>query len=108
VDLNIARLDDITGGRAHLNVELMQVALEDADTAIGLLASALVGRDATEAAERAHQLKGVCANVGAERLSEAARHLERAMGEGDWAAASVIFDEVLAALTALRGVAAAL
>lgn len=108
IDLNTARLDDITGGDPQLNGDLVRIVLEDAQTAIGRLLSSLDERDAGKGSAHAHQLKGLCANVGAERLADAALRLERSIDEGDWVAAGRLFDEVLAALAVLRHVAASL
>jgi HPt (histidine-containing phosphotransfer) domain-containing protein len=108
VDLNTSRLDDITGGDPQMNGELVRIVLEDAESAIGRLVSSLDERDAALGAAHAHQLKGLCANVGADRLADAALRLERSISDGDWAATGPLFDEALAALAALRGVVASL
>ena len=107
-DLNTSRLNDITGGDAQMNGELVRVVLEDAETAIRELASALDERDAAVGAAYAHQIKGMCANVGAERLADLALHLERSIADGDWAAASALSDEVRAAFATLQDVVASL
>lgn len=107
-DLDTSRLDDITGGVPELNGDLVRIVLEDAETAIGRLASSLAERDASGGAAHAHQLKGLCANVGAERLADAARRIEPVIAGGDWAVAAVLFDEVLEALATLRSVTASL
>lgn len=101
-DLNYARLDDITGGDPAMNGELVRIVVEDAASAIDALALALDARDADAAASRAHQLKGMCANVGAERLSEAALRVERAVGAGEWSAALALSDDVAAAFATLQ------
>ena len=108
LDLNVSRLDAITGGEPALNRDLVTVVLEDAETAIGRLVSSLGERDAVKGSAHAHQLKGLCANVGAERLADAALRLERAIDTGDWTVAGQLFDEILSALATLRGVAGSL
>jgi HPt (histidine-containing phosphotransfer) domain-containing protein len=105
VDLNTSRLDEITGGDAEMNGELVRIVLEDAETAIDSLASALDAGDAANGAARAHQLKGLCANVGAERLAHAALRVERSIGAGDWTTAHALSQEITAAFAALRVVA---
>jgi HPt (histidine-containing phosphotransfer) domain-containing protein len=108
MDLNMSRLHDITGGDRELNGEVIRLVLEDAETAIGELVPALRVRNAAVGGTLAHQLKGASANVGAERLADAALRLERALDDDDWTTASRSFDEVLAALATLRDVAASL
>jgi hypothetical protein len=107
-DLNVERLHDITGGDRAMNADVVRVVLEDAEEAIGGLVPALRVRDAVIGCTLAHRLKGASANVGAERLADAALRLERAFQQDDWAEATRAFNDVLASFATLRDAAASL
>ena len=103
-DLNTSRLNDITGGDPEMNGEIVRMALDDAATAMDRLRSALEERDAASGKALAHQLKGICANVGAERLADAAKRLEHSLGDQDWNAASQLVAEASGAFATLARV----
>ncbi len=63
--------------------ELMPICLEDNKTRLALLIEAVQAHDAANAKLYAHSIKGSAANLGAERLSQAALELERLAGQGD-------------------------
>jgi PAS domain S-box-containing protein len=94
------------GGDADLFQQIAGVFLEDAPVQMAAVRDALVKPDAKTAERVAHALKGASANLGGDRLREAAKAVEMAAKAGDLEKAGALFsrmeDEFLALKTALE------
>lgn len=106
MDLDRVRLDEITGGDMEIARELVRMTVDDSEGIIAQLQG--VAGDPTRSAGLAHELKGICANVGAQRLSTAAAAFEAALRGGEAGAAQACLDEIRSAYAGLRASAAAL
>ncbi len=86
----LARLD----GDEDAAQEILAAFRDDLPRQIAALQAALAGGDAAAASRQAHTLKGVAANVGAERLRAVATALETAAQAGDLGTASTRLTEL--------------
>lgn len=104
-EVALARL----GGDRELLREIAALFIDDSDRMVGEIERALVARNAFALDRAAHTLKGCALNFGAQRVSEAARSLERIARSGDLSAASTVYEtlrsELNQLLTELRGLA---
>ncbi|MFD0673564.1 response regulator [Cohnella sp. GCM10027633] len=72
------------GGNAELYGRILALFVSEHANGVALVREALAAGDAAEAANHAHSLKGVAANIGAVRLAEAMARLQSAAdGGGD-------------------------
>ena len=70
------RLDEITGGDEEFKLELLQEFVEDAQTDLEQLQTALLAKDAGAIASMAHKLKGGAATIAVRFIPEVAGQLE--------------------------------
>lgn len=90
-DRLIARIGD-----EDLVRELMPVCIQDNRTRLAALSEAVEAKDAANVKLYAHAIKGSSANLGAERLSEAAKRLEHSAAGGDLGRAEESLREIRA------------
>lgn len=74
--------------------ELMPVCIQDNRTRLAALIEAVEAKDAANVKLYAHAIKGSNANLGAERLSEAAKSLEHLAAAGDLSRAEELLQEI--------------
>ena len=79
-DEALGRLD----GDLELWDEIRVIWLDDVPNLLGAVRTASDARSADGLRRAAHALKGASGNVGAVRLSAAARDLEKASAQADW------------------------
>lgn len=90
-----ALLDRI-GGQAALMPRLLALFCSTVDDSLGCLERSAAAADAAEARKLAHTLKGVAANIGADRMHAVIVELETSARKGDVAA-------IVSGLERLRG-----
>jgi len=83
-------------GEEDLVRELMPVCIQDNRTRLAALTEAVEAKDAANVKLYAHAIKGSSANLGAERLSEAAKRLEHSAACGDLGRAEESLREIQA------------
>jgi HPt (histidine-containing phosphotransfer) domain-containing protein len=71
-----------------LFLEILALFRKSEPARIADLPRLVAGRQGAELERQAHQMAGSCAVIGAQQLQDAARALEDAAREGDWAAAA--------------------
>ena len=76
--------------------ELMPVCVQDNKERLGLLVEAVQSGDAEDVKLYAHGIKGSAANLGAERLAQAARDIEHMASQGDLSQADERLQEIQA------------
>ncbi len=108
IDIDADRLDEITGGDAEFQRELIETFVEDAAEKLVQIRQALQSRDATAVAGHAHTLKGASGNVGVTSIQVTAEKMEFAAKNGDLDAASQRMDELDRFLEGTRSFAAGL
>lgn len=74
--LDRTRLDLITKGNATLAAELIGALVREATGILNRLVTTFEGHSSVSTADSAHHLKGMALELGAQRLSAAARALE--------------------------------
>ena len=93
-------LDEIFSDRVAA-VRMLQRALDRARMLAKEIADAAEANSWPGVRANAHQLRGMCANVGAKRLSEAAGRIEEAGNAGGWPPESRLLSDLAAELTRL-------
>ncbi|HWA26960.1 MAG TPA: PAS domain S-box protein [Lacunisphaera sp.] len=85
--VQVARLRNLPGRRERsLLTELARMALAEMPVGLGQLQESVAKRAATEAGDRAHQLAGSAANLGAAGFRRVLQEVETAARQEDWAA----------------------
>ena len=74
--VNLARLQDATGGEPDLMIEMIKLFLSESNRCVEEIEEAHRVRNAESLRETAHCLKGSSSNIGAARLQDAAAELE--------------------------------
>jgi len=92
--LDVARLEDVTGGDREFERELLEQFLAISPGLIGEADAALAAGDAPALRTAAHTLKGSGRTIGADRLGEACAELEARAAAGDLAGAQRPLDAV--------------
>jgi HPt (histidine-containing phosphotransfer) domain-containing protein len=92
--VDLARIQETSGGDLEFERELADVFLEDNDARALRLAEVLTAGDLPSAKREAHTLKGSSANVGASTLAAHAMRLEQACTTGDLGGAQHAFELV--------------
>ena len=93
-------LDEIFEDRVAA-VRMLQRALDRAEMLAAAISEAAREQRPSAVQENAHQLRGMCANVGATRLAEAAGRLEGAAHAGTLTGESPLLDDLHAELRRL-------
>lgn len=75
--VDLARLDEVTGGDREFTLELVDLFLSDTRETLDRLAEAVAGRQRDALRREAHKMKGSAGNIGATRLAQFARELEQ-------------------------------
>jgi CheY-like chemotaxis protein len=75
--IDLAKLDEITGGDAEFTADLLQTFFASATESIVEMAQALSGGELQQLARIAHRLKGAAFNIHARAVGEAAAQLEQ-------------------------------
>lgn len=100
--LDTGRGLQLVAGKPHFYRSLLGRFIEGKAEAPGAIRAALVSGDVLLARRLAHTLKSSAAQIGAARLTEAARHLEHAIADdGSQAQLQTLIDEVGVALAQL-------
>ncbi len=76
--IDMAALQEITGGDADFERDLIQTFIESGDRSLAEILAALGRKDFFTIARRAHSIKGSSANIRADGLSKVADKLEQA------------------------------
>jgi HPt (histidine-containing phosphotransfer) domain-containing protein len=81
--LNLTAFEEVCGGDRDLMRELAQLYLVDAEARLPALESASAAGDLEGLGQAAHGLKGMSAQIGAERAASAFRRLEEMGRRGE-------------------------
>lgn len=81
--LNVARLQETSGGDTEFERELLQIFLEDCAHRLSRLAEAVAQQDDKATHREAHTIKGAALNVGTVRLHALARTMETTLPASD-------------------------
>ncbi len=84
VDPSIRAELEMVGG-AELPARLVEMYVDDANSLIQRIDTALQTKDGADAAKAAHRLKGGAAAVGAQRVAAVAKDMEESAKSGDFA-----------------------
>ena len=105
--LNLAHLDDMTGGDNLLRADILGFFAENAKGYIGELSALAKAPSSDAEAFRAmsHKLKGAARAVGAYKIADLAERCE-GMGEASDASKSEVVDQLNAHLSAIEKIAA--
>jgi len=93
---------ELLDGDLELMGQILEHYLACVDGYLDLLSAALYSFDVTQVRIKAHLVKGAAVNIGALRVSEAARQLEMLAREGGLGGAAVLFDRLLSAVVDFR------
>lgn len=96
--LDMARLEEATGGDLDFMRELLELYLGDVENHVSALESAVAARSLGDVKKHAHTIKGSSSNVGAAAVQRVALLLERAAGAGDQATVDAQIVELRPAL----------
>jgi histidine phosphotransfer protein HptB len=75
--INLEHLHQLSEGDTDFELELLQVFVEDTQSHLDAVRSAIATNDYLTLEREAHQIKGASGNVGAEMMQALARELER-------------------------------
>ncbi|HYZ15109.1 MAG TPA: Hpt domain-containing protein [Candidatus Acidoferrum sp.] len=106
--LDRGRLDELCGGDAAVEHDLLEILIVESASLLADLRSATSANDVTVARERVHALKGIAANMGALRLEAIAREMEDAVRGDELLGLEPRFAATDAALEELKHLADAL
>jgi HPt (histidine-containing phosphotransfer) domain-containing protein len=96
--LDMARLEEATGGDLDFMRELLELYLGDVENHVSALEGAVAARSLGDVKKHAHTIKGSSSNVGATAVQRVALLLERAAGAGDQATVDARIVELRPAL----------
>jgi len=92
--VDLAQLEQLTGGDATFERELVQVFIDSGDAALRDIRAALERGDLSSVRSAAHRLRGSTANIRAHPASVAAARLEEAARAGDLSRAVELQEEL--------------
>ncbi len=85
VTLDREQLREVTLDDPELMRDILTALIDDTSRQIGLLESAIQGKDPLQCKRLAHYSKGACANVGARAAAELLRSIEQQAAGGKFA-----------------------
>jgi PAS domain S-box-containing protein len=103
-EIDMSRLQGMFGDDKTLIHELLTAFLESLNDILARLGVATASRDTEETRKVAHELKGSCANMGAQRLSEIAFEIEMMAKSGspDWSQAEALYGRMPAIVKRIK------
>lgn len=99
--LDLAKLEALCGDQ-EIMLQLIETFRDSTLEQIAGLADALTYRDAESIRRIAHEMKGVCGNLGLPHMQSLATRLEQVARSDDWASAQRLFDTLSATFAQLQ------
>lgn len=93
-DFDWQQLQQLAGGDADFEVELLNMFLADAEDSVRQLEGAIASQSIKTIENVAHSLRGASANVGAKSLADVALQLEQTARSGKMTNARQLLQEV--------------